>query len=71
MNKFAVTVIVAGLIGIGAFFVWAQSSQEVEQKQEEVAETVTKPLTDAKDVDQLTDDKESANQEQIDEVMGE
>lgn len=71
MSKTVLVVIVTGLIALGGFFYWGATSSTVDEKQEEIAETVTKPLTDAKDVDQLTEDKESANQEQIDEAMNE
>lgn len=71
MSKTAVTVIVLGLIALGAFFYMGSTSSKIENEQHKVAETVTKPLVDAKSVDELDEDRKNADKEKMDEVMGE
>lgn len=69
MSKKAIAVIAVGLLALGFFFYWGKTSATVETKQEEVAHTVTDPLNEAKDVDELRNDKESAEAEQIGEAL--
>lgn len=71
MSKTAITVIALGLIALGAFFYMGSTGNKVENEQHKVAETVTKPLTDAKSVDELDEERKNADKEKMDEVMGE
>lgn len=69
MSKVAVGVIVAGLIILGVFFYMGNTSDTVEVKQKEVADTVTKPLTDAKSVDALDEERQNTDKQKMDEAM--
>lgn len=71
MSKTVISIVGLFVLAIGVFFYWGSTSDTVNEKQSEVSETVTKPLTDAKDVENLTSDKEAENYERMNEAMGE
>lgn len=71
MNKTVFAVIAAVLIAVGGFFYWGATSDTVDNKQQEVSDTITKPLTDSKTAGALQDDRMNEDYEKMNEALGE
>lgn len=70
MNKTVFAVIAVALIAVGGFFYWGATSETVDEKQQEISDTITKPLTDSKTAGSLQDDRMNEDYEKMNEALG-